>query len=595
WRRLGQRLRKLFPFLWPRPRRLQLLVFACFLCLLAGRVINVLVPLQYKIVIDALTTTQSTTATSSNVATGAVFRHAMLPDGQVHGTPYYAWGSILLYVTYRYLQGGVGVLSSIQYLLWIPVGQYTTREVSVKMLAHLHALPLQFHLNRKTGEVLRVMDRGTASVGSLLSYIAFNIFPVFVDIGVAVVYFVFLFDGGIALIILSTMVLYIVFTVTITEWRSGWRREMNDLDSACRARAVDSLLNYETVKYFNNEHWEVGQYELAIREYQRADWKSSASLNVLNTAQNTTITLGLLVGCLCVARRVVDGHLTVGDYVMFLTYLLQLYQPLNWFGTFYRVIQQNFVDMEKMLDLLEEHPPLVDAPNAHRLDLHHGATIRFDDVSFAYSPDAPLLKNISFEVRPGQNLAIVGPTGSGKSTLMRLLFRFYDVDGGVITVNNHPIQTLQCASLRQWIGVVPQDVTLFNNTIKYNILYGRQGATDEEVYEAAKAAQIHDRILSFPKGYDTDVGERGLRLSGGEKQRVAIARTFLKNPAILILDEFSSALDNRTERMIALRQLTRNRTTLTVAHKLASIQHADAILVMDDGRIVERGTHDQLL
>ncbi|KAI9001654.1 P-loop containing nucleoside triphosphate hydrolase protein [Gaertneriomyces semiglobifer] len=569
WRKVS----KLMPFLWPKPWKLQVLVIACFLLLALGRLVNVLVPLQYKRVVDDLT-----------------------PNAE-RGTPYFAWGAILLYTFFRFLQGGVGLLSSFQYFLWIPVGQYTTREVSVRMLEHLHSLSLQFHITRKTGEVLRVMDRGTSSIGSLLSYLAFNILPVFVDIGLAVIVFLVTFDWSIALIVLVTMVLYIVCTIWITEWRTQFRREMNDLDSASRARAVDSLLNFETVKYYNNEAWEVRAYDEAIRRYQAADWKSSASLNILNTAQNLVITIGLLAGLLLCGKRVADGYLTVGDFVAFLTYLLQLYQPLNWFGTYYRVIQQNFIDMEKMLDLFHESEAIKDAPNARPLVVKNGGKVVFDNVGFAYDPRQPALKGISFEVPAGKTVALVGPSGGGKSTIFRLLFRFYEVQSGAITVDGQDIRQLQQSSLRSHIGVVPQDTVLFNDTVRYNIRYGNMSATDEEVETAARAAQIHDRILSFPDGYNTKVGERGLRLSGGEKQRIAIARTILKNPSIILLDEATSALDNTTERLIqdSFKTLSTDRTTLVIAHRLSTIVDADLIIVLKDGMVVERGTHAQLL
>jgi ABC-type transport system involved in Fe-S cluster assembly fused permease/ATPase subunit len=390
------KIKKLVPFLWPKPWRLQILVTACFFLLGLGRIVNVLVPYTYKVLVEDLTRAQNEPAK----------------------THPFAWMAILSYTFFRFLQGGVGVLSSLQYFLWIPVGQYTTREICVRMLEHLHSLSLQFHIQSKTGEILRVMDRGTSSIGSLLSYLAFNILPVFVDIGFAVIYFVFAFDSAIALIVLVTMILYIFFTIWITEWRTKFRREMNELDTASRGRAVDSLLNFETVKYFGNERWEVQEYEDAIRKFQAADWKSSSSLNLLNTAQNVVITLGLLTGLLLCAKRVVDHELTVGDFVAFITYLLQLYQPLNWFGTYYRVIQQNFVDMEKMLDLFEEGQAIKDDPDAGELQLKEGA-IRFENVTFAYDR-VPVLQNLTFEVPAGKTYALVGVSGGGKSSILRV-------------------------------------------------------------------------------------------------------------------------------------------------------------------------------
>ncbi|KAI8919809.1 P-loop containing nucleoside triphosphate hydrolase protein [Powellomyces hirtus] len=573
WRDTWRKVGKLAPFLWPKPFRLKLLVVLCFVCLALGRLVNVLVPLQYKRVVDALTPN---------------------PEGT---RPYFAWGAILLYTAFRFLQGGVGLLSSLQYWLYIPVGQYTTREVSVRMLEHLHSLSLQFHINRKTGEVLRVMDRGTSSIGSLLSYLAFNILPVFVDIFLACVVFLVTFDWSIALVVFVTMVLYIFVTIWITEWRTKFRREMNELDAATRQKAMDGLLNFETVKLYGNERLEVNGYEEAIMRYQAADFKSSASLNVLNTAQNAVITFGLLTGLLMCAKRVSDGVLTVGDFVAFLTYLLQLYQPLNWFGTYYRVIQQNFIDMEKMLDLFEEGDAVKDAPNAGHLQIRQGGKIVFDNVSFSYDPRQPAVNGLSFEIPAGKTVALVGPSGGGKSTVFRLLFRFYDVQSGSVKIDGQDIRSVLQSSLRSHIGVVPQDTVLFNDTIRYNIRYGNVSATDEEVVAAAKAAQIHERILTFPDGYDTRVGERGLRLSGGEKQRIAIARTILKNPSIILLDEATSALDNTTERLVQekLTALGKGRTCVVIAHRLTTVVDADLIFLVKDGAVVERGTHEELM
>ncbi|KAJ3342909.1 Homocysteine S-methyltransferase 1 [Gonapodya sp. JEL0774] len=566
-----EKMYTLLPYVWPtKSVKLQLLVVFCFTILIIGRIVNVLVVLQYKIVIDQL--------------------------AAVKDSPGFTWGNIFLFVFYRFLQGGVGLLSSVQSLAWISIGQYSTRVVSVDLFAHLHSLSLQWHLQRKTGEVLRIVDRGTNSIVSLLSYILFNIFPVFADIIIACGVFLVAFDWSIALVVFLTMSLYIVFTVIITEWRTSFRREMIDLDNATRTRSVDSLLNFETVKYYGNEAYEVNEYEKAIVAYQAADWKSSASLTVLNTSQNAIITLGLLAGCLLCAREVVDGMLTVGDFVMFLTYITQLYGPLNWFGTYYRMIQQNFVDMEKMLDLFEESAAVRDAPDATELVLENGHVV-FDHVSFEYDPKQAAIKDISFEIPPGKSVALVGPSGSGKSTIMRLLFRFYDVKAGRITIDGKDIRSVTQQSLRKHIGVVPQDTVLFNDTVKNNIKYAKVNATDEEVEEAAKVGQIHERILTFKDGYSTKVGERGLRLSGGEKQRVAIARTVLKNPRILLLDEATSALDTVTERLIqdAIRNLTENRTTLIIAHRLSTIVGVDKVIVLKDGGIVEQGTHNELL
>ncbi|KAJ3098916.1 ATP-binding cassette sub- B member 6, mitochondrial [Phlyctochytrium planicorne] len=566
---------KLMPFLWPKGVYLQVLMGCSFLMLLVGRVVNVAVPLQYKVVVDVLTDETK---------------------GEGKGA-YYVWAAVLTFCFFRYLQGGVGVVSTLQSLFWIPVGQYNAREISVKMLQHLHNLSLQFHINRKTGEVLRVMDRGTSSVSSLLQSIVFNIFPIFVDIGVAVVWFILQFDLTAGIIVFTTMALYIVLTVIITEWRTKFRREMNELDSLARARAVDSLLNFETVKYYNNESYEVSRFEQSIQNYQKADWKSNASLALLNSAQNTVITLGLVAGSMLIARRVIDGKLSVGDFILFITYIIQLYQPLNWFGTYYRAIQQNFIDMESMFELFAEQADVQDVANAAEMRIVRGGSVKFDNVSFSYDARLPAIKNLSFEVPAQTTTALVGVTGSGKSTIFRLLFRFYNPTAGRILIDGQDISKVTQKSLRKAIGVVPQDTVLFNESIAYNIAYGDTNKDEEEVIEAAKMAQIHDKIMSFPDGYETRVGERGLRLSGGEKQRVAIARTMLKNPDIILLDEATSALDNNTESLIqrSLKELTSRKTTLVIAHRLSTVIDADCILVLKEGRIVERGTHEELL
>ncbi|KAJ3207824.1 ATP-binding cassette sub- B member 6, mitochondrial [Dinochytrium kinnereticum] len=574
WALTIKNFRKLVPFLWPRGLYLQSLVGLSFGMLILGRVVNVAVPFQYKIVVDVLTDAE-----------------------KGNKGPYYVWAAVLTFCFFRYLQGGVGLVSTLQSLFWIPVGQYNAREISVSMLRHLHDLSLQFHINRKTGEVLRVMDRGTSSVSSLLSAIVFNILPIFVDIGVAVVLLMLQFDVTAGMIVLLTMALYIGLTVAITEWRTKFRREMNELDNLARARAVDSLLNFETVKYYNNEDYEVSRFEASIQNYQKADWKSNASLSILNTAQNTVITIGLIAGSTLIAKRVLDHTLTIGDFILFITYIIQLYQPLNWFGTYYRVIQQNFIDMESMFELFAEQADIQDLPNSKQLEVRSGGTVKFENVSFAYDSRLSAINNMSFEVPAKTTTALVGATGSGKSTVFRLLFRFYNPTSGRILVDGQDIATVSQKSLRKAIGVVPQDTVLFNDSIAYNIAYGDTTMGEDAVIEAAKMAQIHDKIMTFPDGYETRVGERGLRLSGGEKQRVAIARTMLKNPDIILLDEATSALDNTTESLIqrSLKELTSRKTTIVIAHRLSTIVDADCILVLKDGRIVERGTHHELL
>lgn len=569
------KMRTLMPFLWPKKDVfLQFRVIMCFALLLSGRVINLYVPIYNKKIVDSLS------------------------DRPLS----FRWDWVLIYVAFKFLQGGgtgsMGVLNNLRSFLWIRIQQYTTREIEVELFRHLHSLSLRWHLNRKTGEVLRVMDRGTDSINNLLNYILFSIAPTIVDILVAVVFFVMAFNAWFGLIVFVTMTLYIVATIAVTEWRTKFQRRMNLADNHQKARSVDSLLNFETVKYYGAEQYEVECYREAILKYQEEEWKSSITLNILNTMQNVIVCGGLLAGSLLCAYLVVyQEGLTVGDYVLFASYIIQLYVPLNWFGTFYRAIQKNFVDMENMFDLMREEQEVIDAPGAGELAVIRGGSIDFSNVTFGYTPERFVLRNVNFTVPAGKTVAIVGPSGAGKSTIMRLLFRFYDVESGSILIDGQNIKTVKQASLRKAIGVVPQDTVLFNNTIKYNIQYGRIDAPEVDVILAAKSADIHDKILTFPDKYDTAVGERGLRLSGGEKQRVAIARTILKSPFIVLLDEATSALDTQTERNIqsALAKVCANRTTLIIAHRLSTIIHADEILVLKDGIIVERGRHETLL
>ncbi|CAG0897622.1 unnamed protein product [Darwinula stevensoni] len=573
---LLSRLRILFPYLWPKNDcLLQLIVLFCLILLALGRVCNLFIPIYNKLIINSL---------------------SYPVDGKLE----FRWDYVLVYCGLKFLQGGtggIGLLNNLRGFLWIKVEQYTSREAKVQLFEHIHNLSLRWHLGRKTGEVLRVVDRGTTSITSLLSYIIFNILPTVADIVVAIVYFTSSFNAWFGLIVLLTMGLYLAVTIGVTEWRTKFRRLMNDADNKAQARAVDSILNFETVKYYNGEEYEVDRYRTAIRTYQWEEWKSNASLNLLNLSQNFVINAGLLAGCLLCAHMVVSAqNLTVGDFALFSAYILQLYAPLNFFGTYYRMIQQSFIDMENMFDLLSEQQEVQDAPDAKELVLKHGS-IHFENIFFQYQPEKSILRGITFSVGPGETVALVGPSGSGKSTIIRLLYRFYDVQEGKIQFDGQDVRKVTQRSLRQAIGVVPQDTVLFNDTIGYNIRYGKPSATDEEVEAAAKGADIHGRILTFPDQYETVVGERGLKLSGGEKQRVAIARMILKAPTFIFLDEATSALDTQSERNIqgALDHLCANRTTIIVAHRLSTIIHADQILVLEDGQIVERGRHEELL
>lgn len=574
WKDFRKKLRLVLPYLWPRGSTwLQFVVLLCMGLMGTERAINVFVPIYYKNIVNEM-------------SGGAAW-------------PTLA-GTVCVYAALKFLQGGgagsTGFVSNLRTFMWIRVQQYTNREVQTRLFAHLHGLSLRWHLGRKTGEVLRSVDRGTSSINSLLSYIVFSIFPTIADIVIGIIYFTSSFNAWFGLIIFICMTLYLSLTIVITEWRTKYRRDMNTLDNQAKSRAVDSLLNFETVKYYNAESYEVNRFDEAIVSYQTAEFKVNASLALLNQTQNLIIGLGLLAGSLLCAYFVTEGKFTVGDYVLFGTYIIQLYTPLNWFGTYYRMIQTSFIDMENMFELFNEEEEVKDAIGAGNLKFKHGR-IEFENVHFSYLDGKEILKDVSFSVMPGQTMALVGPSGSGKSTIVRLLFRFYNVSGGSIRIDGQDISAVKQASLRSHIGVVPQDTVLFNDTIRNNIRYGRVTASDDEVEEAAQAADIHERIVSFRDGYDTQVGERGLKLSGGEKQRVAIARTILKDPQIILLDEATSALDTETERNIqtSLAKVCANRTSIVVAHRLSTVINAHQILVLKEGRIAERGSHDELL
>ncbi|KAJ2716790.1 ATP-binding cassette-type vacuolar membrane transporter Hmt1 [Coemansia spiralis] len=572
---LRRRLGILLPYLWPSgDLMLQGRIVCCLLILIAGRIVNVLVPLQFKAVVDGLSPR----------------------DGSA---PRFEWANVLLYAVLQSLQGSVGILSTLQGFVWIPVGQATTRRISVAMFDHLHQLSLRFHVGRKTGEILRVQDRGVTSVVSLLRSVIFNVIPTLADIALACYFFSVMFDLYFGTIVFTTMASYLAVTLLLTGWRTRYRRRSNYLDNEMEARAVDSLLNFETVKYYNAEGFESKEYTAAVGAFQVAEWASEASMNLMNLGQNLIVQTGLLAGALLSAKRVYEGRMTVGDFTMLLSYIAQLYGPLNWFGQYYRIIQKNFIDMEKLLELFDEPVEVQDSVAPVQLEVPRGE-VTFDNVSFAYDKQ-PTLRNISFKVPAGSTVAIVGPSGSGKSTILRLLFRFYDVQSGRILIDGQDIRNVRQTDLRQAIGIVPQDTVLFNDSIRYNIAYGRAGNSTgvpmREVMAAADAAHVHDRVMGFAEQYETRVGERGQRLSGGEKQRVAIARTLLKDPRIVCLDEATSALDTNTERHIqaSLREMTQNRTTLIIAHRLSTVIHADQILIVQNGAIVERGTHAELI
>ncbi|XP_028446216.1 ATP-binding cassette sub-family B member 6, mitochondrial [Perca flavescens] len=574
WQGFGRKVKLLLPYVWPKGNAaLQGLVLLCVGLLAAERLVNVLVPVYSKNIVNELSAGGGWT---SMIAT------------------------VCIYTLLKFLQGGgagtSGFISNLRQFMWIKVQQFTSRGVQVCLFSHLHGLSLRWHLERRTGDVLRSVDRGTSSINNLLSYILFSILPTICDIIIAIIYFVSYFNVWFGLIVFTCMVLYLTCTILITEWRTKYRREMNNQDNNAKSRAVDSLLNFETVKYYCAEDYEVHCFEEAIRKYQHCEWKSSASLALLNQSQNIIIGSGLLAGSLLCAYLVHEGQFQVGDYVLFGTYIIQLYTPLNWFGTYYRLIQSAFVDMENMLALLTEQKEVRDSEDARDLQLTAGQ-VEFDRVCFSYVPGTEILRDVSFTVEAGQTVALVGPSGSGKSSILRLLFRFYDPQSGSIRIDGQDISKVRQSSLRFYIGVVPQDTVLFNNTIGNNIRYSRVTASDEEVERAAMAADIHARILELPQGYDTEVGERGLKLSGGEKQRVAIARTILKEPRIILLDEATSSLDTQTERKIqaSLAEVCTNRTTIVIAHRLSTIVGANQILVVHNGQIAERGRHDELL
>lgn len=491
-----------------------------------------------------------------------------------------------------------GFLNTFRSQLWIPVSQHTTMQVQSEMFLHLHRLSLRWHLSRKTGEIIRIMDRGTKSIQTLLMYIVFNVAPTIIDIIIATTVFFVAYNFYFGSLVFVTMVIYLIATVVITEWRTQHRRDMNKAENQWQFIGVDSLLNCETVKQFCAEMKEYYRYRSAVADYQKAEYKNSTSLNLLNFIQNLIIGGSMTIGCILIGYFITqpNGGFTSGDYVMFTTYLLQLFGPLNFFGTLYRTIQNAFVDMENMFEFLDEKIDVPEPENPEPVP-EMPFDVKFDNVHFHYNSDQPVLKGVSFTANAGDTIGIVGSTGSGKSTMIRCLFRLYDVTDGSIRFNNIDIRRFSISALRSRIGIVPQDVVLFNDTVEYNISYGKIDATREEIIDAAKSAQIHDFIMSLPNQYDTVVGERGLKLSGGERQRMAIARTLLRNPSILLLDEATSALDYMTEGKVQdnFETIAKNKIAFVVAHRLSTVRNATKIVVLKEGLIVESGTHDTLL
>ncbi len=562
-------LRALAPHLWPKGQiEMRLRVVVAMVFLVAAKVAIVTVPLFYKEAVDALSS----------------------PAGLALVLPL---GAILAYGAARVLSLAFAELRD---AVFAKVAQRAIRSAALGIFRHLHGLALRFHLERQTGGLSRAIERGTKGVETLLSFMLFNILPTLFEILMVTAILWGLFDVWFALVTLTTVVLYIGFTMAVTEWRLKFRRQMNETDQDASTKAIDSLLNYETVKYFGNEDHEARRFDGALRRYETAAVQSRTSLSLLNIGQAAIISIGLTAVMYMAAQGILAGTMTVGDFVLVNTYLMQLYQPLNFFGFVYREIKQSLTDMDAMFRLMDVSAEVTDRPGASALVVT-GGEVAFDDVRFGYDPRRPILQGVSFRVPPGRSVAIVGPTGAGKSTISRLLFRFYDVGAGAVRIDGQDIRDVTQDSLRAAIGIVPQDTVLFNDTIEYNIAYGRPGAAQADIEEAARLAHIHRFIESLPDGYQTRVGERGLKLSGGEKQRVAIARTILKRPAILLFDEATSALDTHTEREIQanLREVSQGRTTLVIAHRLSTVIDADEIIVLDAGRIVERGRHADLL
>ncbi|MDN7716175.1 ABCB family ABC transporter ATP-binding protein/permease [Burkholderia gladioli] len=575
-----QTIRSLLPYLSTYKGR----VLLALSCLIGAKLANLGVPIVMKRIVDGLSSVQHLQA---------------LGRAEQSAPLVLAGGLGLLVVAYALVRLSTSLFTELREMLFAKVTESAVRQLALQVFRHLHGLSLRFHLERQTGGMSRDIERGTRGIQQLISYSLYSILPTLIEVGLVLGFFVVKYDAWYAVITLGALAAYVVFTIKVTEWRTHFRRTMNELDSRANSRAIDSLINYETVKYFGNEDWEARRYDENLQRYRQAAIRSQRSLSLLNFGQQTIIGVGLVLILWRATQGVLAGRLTLGDLVLINTFMLQLYIPLNFLGIVYRELKQSLTDMDRMFVLLSAPQEVADAPGAPVLAVR-GAQVRFEHVDFSYEPARQILHDVSFTIEAGTTTAVVGHSGSGKSTLSRLLFRFYDLDrdgGGAILIDGQDLRDVSQDSLRAAIGIVPQDTVLFNDSIHYNIAYGRPSATREEVIAAARAAHIHAFVESLPMGYDTTVGERGLKLSGGEKQRVAIARTILKNPPILVFDEATSALDSRSERAIQqeLEQIARHRTTLVIAHRLSTVVHAAQIIVMDRGRIVERGTHQELV
>ncbi|MEN9384286.1 MAG: Lipid export ATP-binding/permease protein MsbA [Pseudomonadota bacterium] len=561
-------LSRLLPYLWQYKWR----VVIALSLMVAAKLANVSVPLLLKELVDAM-----------SLKPGNPQEVLVVP--------------VALLVGYGALRLLTSAFTELRELVFAKATQGASRSIALQTFEHLHALSLRFHLARQTGGMTRDIERGVRGIESLISYSLYSIIPTLIEVGLVLTILAVKFDAWFAGITLLALALYIFFTVRVTEWRTQFRKQANEFDSAAHTRAIDSLLNYETVKYFGNERFEAGRYDESLERLRLARLKAQTTLSVLNTGQQLIIAAALVAMLWRATEGVVAGRMTLGDLVMINAFMIQLYIPLNFLGVLYREIKQSLTDLDKMFVLMDREREVADVPGAPALALQGAPDVVFDRVSFAYESDRPILKDISFTIPAGKTVAVVGPSGSGKSTLARLMFRFYDVQQGFIRIAGQDIRQVTQASVRQALGIVPQDTVLFNDTVAYNIAYGRPGASQAEIEGAARSARIHDFIASTPKGYQTSVGERGLKLSGGEKQRVAIARTLLKNPPILVFDEATSALDSANERAIQaeLASVAQNKTTLVIAHRLSTVVDAHEILVMEAGQIIERGNHAQLL